>query len=669
MYRLRKLLCASALATTAATAAIAAPAQAAPDWTAPVDLADPAHVWHSPLLGYAGGGVELGAHLESSSAGGFPDKVVLTRRTAGDDVAEERRIDALTGLNASTIEFDVAANGAAVVAWGERDVQNSAGKQVVRAAYRSPEGTWEAPVTIASDDSATFTGSPTPAAAIGDDGTAVAGGEHNEADVAGEFQPDGRVDVRVHPGGGNWDAGKRLSASEKSGTDLELAVDRAGTPTAAYAERTTERTSPARTDDDSSVHVRRWFPAANGWGGVQDLGSGPGSQASRVNLAVAADGRALLTWQKTFLSGQHFAAVARRDSGNAGFGTPGFVVKDVAHTPLAAGVAPDGTSYLLLADDDPANKGILAVRGKAGADFEPARNVGPVGGTGAIAFRGNDAVLGWTGPSGGSFSPHAALWPATTDAPLAAHVFETRGSAFTQLVSDREGSVVAHWNIGNRPRVSAFDGTAPRPFAASVPRSGEVGVDLTVSAQFADLFSAIDGDPAWDFGDGSTGQGRTLSHTYAAPGDYTVTARGRDALGNERTSSFPVTIAPRPEQGTPTTPADPAGPTGPSNPTDSAAPAVKLKLPPKRLRSRRSAWQTLRGTVADAQPSSGVQRVEVVAFRRGDKRKVRRAALSGSAWKRKLPKLRPGTWTFRVRAIDNAGHASKTIRKTVKLPR
>jgi hypothetical protein len=105
----------------------------------------------------------------------------------------------------------------------------------------------------------------------------------------------------------------------------------------------------------------------------------------------------------------------------------------------------------------------------------------------------------------------------------------------------------------------------------------------------------------------------------------------------------------------------------PAGLTDTIAPTLKLKQPAKRARGTRRGWQTLRGTVADAQPSSGIKRVKVTAFRPRDKRKVRAAKLTGSAWKIKLPQLTRGAWTFRIRVVDNAGNASKTVQKKVRL--
>jgi len=45
----------------------------------------------------------------------------------------------------------------------------------------------------------------------------------------------------------------------------------------------------------------------------------------------------------------------------------------------------------------------------------------------------------------------------------------------------------------------------------------------------------------WDFGDGSSTTSISY-HTYAAPGDYTVTLRVQDPDGNSATASLPVTV-------------------------------------------------------------------------------------------------------------------------------
>jgi hypothetical protein len=110
---------------------------------------------------------------------------------------------------------------------------------------------------------------------------------------------------------------------------------------------------------------------------------------------------------------------------------------------------------------------------------------------------------------------------------------------------------------------------------------------------------------------------------------------------------------------------------------DVTAPIARVTPPAPRKRARRSAWRTLRGTVTDAKPSAGIQRVEVAAtIRRGSKcRSLGRkgfaaapcsartrwltARVNGLGWQLRLKRLVRGAALFRVRARDNAGNLQK----------
>jgi PKD repeat protein len=46
----------------------------------------------------------------------------------------------------------------------------------------------------------------------------------------------------------------------------------------------------------------------------------------------------------------------------------------------------------------------------------------------------------------------------------------------------------------------------------------------------------------WNFGDGTAGTGKTVTHTYTEPGTYAVTLTVKDAAGNSNTASISVTI-------------------------------------------------------------------------------------------------------------------------------
>lgn len=80
--------------------------------------------------------------------------------------------------------------------------------------------------------------------------------------------------------------------------------------------------------------------------------------------------------------------------------------------------------------------------------------------------------------------------------------------------------------------VQANDSLGPltSPFAFSASIWGGVGA---VSCQ-------------WDFGDGATGTGPSLSHQYAGPGEYTVTVTATDSMGASATAGMLVTAYPPP---------------------------------------------------------------------------------------------------------------------------
>jgi hypothetical protein len=88
--------------------------------------------------------------------------------------------------------------------------------------------------------------------------------------------------------------------------------------------------------------------------------------------------------------------------------------------------------------------------------------------------------------------------------------------------------------------VLALDNHYPAPSFTSSSNGLTVSVDASGSSDEDGTLEAF----SWDFGDGSTGEGATASHTYAAPGTYTVKLTVSDNLwsGVTRSVSLPVTV-------------------------------------------------------------------------------------------------------------------------------
>ena len=104
------------------------------------------------------------------------------------------------------------------------------------------------------------------------------------------------------------------------------------------------------------------------------------------------------------------------------------------------------------------------------------------------------------------------------------------------LTSDQ---VATHYRIGttvppvNKVPVASFTSTA-KDLGITVDGSGSSDPDGTVDSY------------AWDFGDGTTGQGATVTHTYTAAGPYTVKLTVTDDQGatGEKTDQVTVTAPP-----------------------------------------------------------------------------------------------------------------------------
>ena len=85
--------------------------------------------------------------------------------------------------------------------------------------------------------------------------------------------------------------------------------------------------------------------------------------------------------------------------------------------------------------------------------------------------------------------------------------------------------------------------TAKFNYSPTAPTAGEV---VKFDASTSSVYKAKEGNAisvyAWNFGDGSQGNGVTAEHTYKAAGQYTVTLSVTDLAGQTNTTTQKITV-------------------------------------------------------------------------------------------------------------------------------
>lgn len=676
-----------------------ATASAAPGWVAPLNFPVPStDLSIGGLQGqdqvlYQNGGIATEAFLQVESISPVQTTLHVGTLAPGGSYSDQLTIASSEDSIPLSVQIAVAPNGAAVATWAEvagSNVETSPLRYL--AAYR-PAGasTWEAPFTLATDSERGKEISEVLTPAIGTDGTAAVGVQHIASGEKGaeEGEPLYRIDVAVHHPGASWQTPTRLSAAGVSGERLALAVDANGNVTAAYTSRFSEGGTPKTEDDRFTAIVRRLPVSSDVWGPEENIsGSDITHSVGALHLGENEAGDAVLAYEYGEVSKQVDVWGVTRQGPNGSWTAPTQLVTGGSN-PEAAGVAPNGTAYILYffqgASSGESCEGVL--RGPAGGSFTAARCVSPTNEdtfSGSMAFLGNDAYFAWRGEVPGAKPPEetiqGARWADATTLPDVATNLDTPNLTygFPTLVNDYQGSVVAFYtNPGGLLRAAAYDAGPPILVSARVPVIATAGQPVSFSASFFDLWAGLGaGQPVWSFGDGSAASsGASVVHTFATPGLYTLTLSAADAIGNATSTSYTISVYAN--QGTPAL----------------AGPRVTISQPRCRHRLSRKAckhylasatpWRTLRGTVT---APAGLANVQVAVYRTEGKlieglvgkrfhkttsAKARKtfttAKVRGASWSLQLPKLGPGHYTILVRATDRAGHVSATVTKTLQL--
>ena len=76
------------------------------------------------------------------------------------------------------------------------------------------------------------------------------------------------------------------------------------------------------------------------------------------------------------------------------------------------------------------------------------------------------------------------------------------------------------------------------------PTTGSAPLDVAFNAAASSDPDGSLSSYSWNFGDGSTGSGESVGHTYANPGNYTATLTVSDDGGATATANQTITVAP-----------------------------------------------------------------------------------------------------------------------------
>ncbi len=436
-------------------------------------------------------------------------------RSPGGAWGEPEEISVASGVS----EFDVVidASGTATAIWhsfkeGDDDPPGS----FVRAASRPLNGEWSDPDELSGPANG---GNPQVAVNSAGDLTAVWTGVDPDNSV---------VRSKSRPAGGAWSiTATDLSSDAGRASNAQITVAPDGNAIAAWSysecinpedcqayEECTDPECREGLDVSRDFEVQTayrnessglWDAPALLWDDLED------EKTPEVALATDPQGDTTAIWS-SFAPGGNVMRSSTRTAGDGG----------VWSTPVALST-PDGGSL----QGKPTNPRIVAdPQGSLTATWSAA--VGPNPGIGVTENRRLQAVHR---PAGGAWSSPVAL--STPDDVWAA-----------EIAVDPLGYVTTLWSGTNAMRSRVYDAIAPLLEDVEVPANGVVGEAVAMSVDPFDVWSPV--TTGWDFGDGATGSGATVSHCYGTPGEYTVTVTGTDGAANETSAPRTISIEPDP---------------------------------------------------------------------------------------------------------------------------
>ena len=428
--------------------------------------------------------------------------------------------------------------GEALAAWW----RSQAGKYVLQLSRRPPEGGFSAPSTVTEVPQE---GSPPEIhLAVNPSGdAAVAWLEENEAEKS-------VVMVSTIPAGGSPSAPWPVSDGAHDAGPPQVAIDDAGQITVVWNGYSTAEERPGV--------IQASKGSGESFSSPEDVSEA--DQAADPQLALDPGGEPTVVWVgfeekpeeewEDEEIPEYFPPVVEASTAVGGGFDPPIELSDSEEPAFTPGLAIGAEGTTVVAWVRESGPSDLIVQGRArapGGEFTQAQDLS-VEVTEALhpdaaVNRNGVATVVWEG--GGTSVIQASIRPpgGPFGAPLNLSV-PGNDALFPEVAMDDAGDAAVVWRRSNGSnaivQVAGYDANPPELRNLSVPSTGTVGIPVSFSVDPFDVWSVS--SSGFDFGDGGSAPGSSMSHTYAAPGTYQVTATATDPAGSSTSAGGTISI-------------------------------------------------------------------------------------------------------------------------------
>ncbi len=526
----------SAALIACAICLVAAPLASAGVWLPPQDLSAPGRDARNPAVAMADNGATTAIWEKENTANANFHGEEATR-----DPGQQFSPPAELVGGVTDPQLEMTGSGEAVAVW--KRFLPLPGVYAIEAAFRPPGGDFGPPVDAAEMPAGVIPNGLQ--MAVNDDGDVAI--VWFRPDPKSGIDPDATfVEASVMQAGGSFSEPKMVSKSivkGQSAVEPAVAIDPAGDVVVvwSYFEGTNE------------VIEASGRPAGSSFSPPMEISSA-GVNSFEPEVAMDAAGDAIAVWEEAGAKESVVKAALRppnddfenadtiSETGKSSFGpeiamnpaglaTVVWTLGEEAETMIQTSTRPAGESF-----------------SSPPVDVTPTpESVGPVD-TDLKMNDSGDAVVAWPGTmAGGEHVIKAAIRTGTGSFSAPAEVSESSPDFLHPDVAiDAGGNATVVWyrSDGQNEIVQAagYDAGPPEMRGLSIPATGTVGVPVSFSASPFDVWPLKSTE--FSFGDGLAAPGTAVSHAYAAPGVYTVTATAVDAAGTPASGSGTIAISP-----------------------------------------------------------------------------------------------------------------------------